>query len=130
MSTPRFLQTLLATALVLLLVGPTRAQEAALKADKSDWIQLFNGKNLDGWTGKSAKHTVGDNFGDTFRVENGLLKVSYDKYTPLDGQFGHLFSKDKFSYYLVAVEYRFVGEQVKGGPDWGYRNNGVMIHSQ
>jgi len=64
------------------------------------------------------------------RVENGLLKVAYDKYDTLDGQFGHLFYKDKFSYYLVAVEYRFVGEQAKGAPSWALRNNGIMVHSQ
>jgi hypothetical protein len=108
----------------------TVAQEAAAKADKKDWIQLFNGRSLEGWTVKIAKHKVGDNFGNTFRVENGLLKISYDQYSTLDGQFGHLFYKEKFSYYLIAVEYRFVGEQVKGAPEWAFRNNGVMVHSQ
>jgi hypothetical protein len=108
----------------------TLGQDAAAKADKKDWVQLFNGKNLDGWTVKIAKHKLGENFGDTFRVENRLLKISYDKYDTLDGQFGHLFYKDKFSYYLVAVEYRFVGEQVKGAPEWALRNNGIMVHSQ
>jgi hypothetical protein len=106
------------------------SQEAALQAEPKDWLQLFNGKNLDGWTVKIAKHKLNDNFGNTFRVEDGLLKVSYDHYDKLDGQFGHLFYKDKFSYYLVAVEYRFVGEQAKGAPEWAYRNNGIMIHSQ
>jgi hypothetical protein len=110
--------------------GAAMSQEAASKAKPQDWIQLFNGKNLDGWTVKIAKHKLNDNFGNTFRVENGLLKVSYDHYDKLEGQFGHLFYKDKFSYYLVAVEYRFVGEQAKGAPDWAYRNNGIMIHSQ
>lgn len=108
----------------------TVAQEAAARADKKDWIQLFNGRSLEGWTVKIAKHKVGDNFGNTFRVENGLLKISYDQYSTLDGQFGHLFYKEKFSYYLIAVEYRFVGEQVKGAPEWAFRNNGVMVHSQ
>ncbi len=117
-------------AVCFLMAGIASSQEGASKADAKDWIQLFNGKDLDGWTVKIAKHKVGDNFGDTFRVENGLLKISYDHYDKLDGQFGHLFYKDKFSYYMVAVEYRFVGEQVKGGPDWAYRNNGIMIHSQ
>ena len=110
--------------------GTAISQEAASKAKPQDWIQLFNGKNLDGWTVKITKHKINDNFGNTFRVENGLLKVSYDHYDKLDGQFGHLFYKDKFSYYLIAVEYRFVGEQAKGAPDWAYRNNGIMIHSQ
>jgi hypothetical protein len=118
------------TMVVLLSCLVAFGQEAATKADKKDWLQLFNGRNLDGWTVKIAKHKLGDNFNDTFRVENGLLKISYDKYDTLDGQFGHLFYKDKFSYYLIAVEYRFVGEQVKGGPSWGLRNNGIMVHSQ
>jgi len=115
---------------LLMTAGTAFSQDAASKADQKDWMQLFNGKNLDGWTVKIAKHKVKENFGDTFRVENGLLKVSYGHYQTLDGQFGHLFYKDKFSYYLIAVEYRFVGEQVKGAPEWGYRNNGIMIHSQ
>jgi hypothetical protein len=28
------------------------------------------------------------------------------------------------------VEYRFVGEQVKNGPGWAFRNNGLMLHGQ
>ncbi|PYX40862.1 MAG: DUF1080 domain-containing protein, partial [Acidobacteria bacterium] len=115
---------------VLPLSGITFAQDAASKADPKDWIQLFNGKNLDGWTVKIAKHKMGENFGNIFRVEDGLLKISYDQYDKFDGQFGHVFYKDRFSYYLVAVEYRFVGEQAKGAPDWAYRNNGIMVHSQ
>jgi 3-keto-disaccharide hydrolase len=117
--------------IILALAPPlAKGQEAVSKADEQDWIQLFNGRNLDGWTVKITKHNPGDNFGDTFRVENGLLKISYDKYETFDGQFGHLFYKDKFSYYLIAVEYRFVGQQIKDAPTWGYRNNGIMVHSQ
>jgi hypothetical protein len=124
------MRIILITTFILLMSIGTFAQDAALKADKKDWIQLFNGKDLTGWTVKIAKHKVGENFGDTFRVRNGLLTISYDKYDLFDREFGHLFYKDKFSYYLIAVEYRFVGEQVKGGPPWGLRNNGIMVHSQ
>ncbi len=77
---------------------------------------LFDGKDLKGWTPKIAKHDLGDNFGNTFRVEDGLLKVRYDKYKSFDGQFGHLFYKDPFSYYRLVVEYRFVGQQAPGNP--------------
>ena len=124
--------TKLTRAILILLLTAFAAvgQDAAKQANKKDWVQLFNGKDLNGWTIKITKHKVGENYNDTFRVENGLLKVSYDKYDTLDGQFGHIFYKDKFSYYLIAVEYRFVGEQVKGGPSWGLRNNGIMVHSQ
>jgi hypothetical protein len=101
-----------------------------IQADPKDWIQLFNGKNLDGWTPKIAGHALGDNFADTFRVENGVLKVSYDRYKEFDRKFGHLFYRDKFSHYIIAVEYRFVGEQAPGGPNWAVRNSGIMLHCQ
>ncbi len=104
----------------------------SLAEDKSDaeWLQLFNGKNLEGWTAKIKGHEAGDNFGNTFRVEDGVLKVGYDKYDAFDRRFGHLFYKDQFSHYRLRVEYRFVGEQVPGGPTWAFRNSGVMIHGQ
>jgi hypothetical protein len=99
-------------------------------ADKEDWVVLFNGKDLKGWTPKITKHELGDNFGNTFRVEKGVLEVRYDKYKSFDGQFGHLFWKDPYSYYKVLVEYRFVGQQAPGNPgSWALRNSGVMLHS-
>ena len=99
---------------------------------KEEWIQLFNGKNLDGWTPKIRYHECGENYGDTFRVENGVLKVVYDKaaYPQFGEKFGHLFFKDAFSHYRLRVEYRFVGDQVAGGPGWAIRNSGVMIHGE
>lgn len=97
---------------------------------KGGWISLFNGKDLEGWTPKITGYPAGENYADTFRVEDGVLKVSYDKYPKFDGKFGHLFSKRKFSRYRLRVEYRFVGEQCPGGPAWALRNSGVMIHCQ
>ncbi len=97
---------------------------------EGEWVQLFNGKNLDGWTPKIKGHDLGENFGNTFRVEDGVLKVNYDQYKNFDSQFGHLFYREKFSHYRLRVEYRFVGQQVPGGPSWAVRNSGVMIHGQ
>ncbi|MGF7079410.1 hypothetical protein ABIB50_001753 [Mucilaginibacter sp. UYCu711] len=94
------------------------------------WEQLFNGKNLNGWHPKIRYHDLDDNFNNTFRVENGLLEVRYDQYDKFNETYGHLFYKKPYSYYLIAVEYRFVGDQCKGGPGWAFRNNGIMIHGQ
>ncbi len=94
------------------------------------WIPLFNGKDLDGWTPKIKGHELGENFGNTFRVENGVLAVGYEKYKNFDNQFGHLFYKEPFSHYRLRVEYRFVGLQCTGGPGWAIRNSGVMIHGE
>ncbi|MGI9474558.1 MAG: 3-keto-disaccharide hydrolase [Rubripirellula sp.] len=104
----------------------------AFAEDSSDgqWQPLFNGKNLDGWTPKIRYHELGDNFADTFRVEDGLLKVGYDGYDEFAETFGHLFYKDSFSNYRLRVEYRFVDEQCKGGPGWALRNSGIMIHGE
>lgn len=98
--------------------------------DQKEWIQLFNGKDLNGWDIKITGYELNDNFNNTFRVENGNLKVSYDQYTDFNRDFGHIFYNQKFSYYLLAAEYRFVGDQVPNGPDWAFRNNGLMFHSQ
>jgi hypothetical protein len=98
--------------------------------NRKDWIQAFNGKNLDGWVMKISGYPLGENYGNTFRVENGLLKAAYDQYPEFANKFGHIFYKTKFSHYIVAAEYRFVGEQAKGGPSWALRNNGIMIHCQ
>jgi hypothetical protein len=94
------------------------------------WISLFNGKDLTGWTPKFAGSDLGVNYKDTFRVQDGLLTVAYDRYEKFNGEFGHLFYKDSFSHYRLRVEYRFVGEQTAGGPGWAFRNSGAMIHCQ
>jgi hypothetical protein len=95
-----------------------------------EWIQLFNGKDLKDWKVKITGYPLEENYGNTFRVENGVLKVSYDQYKNFDNKFGHIFFKQKYSYYLLGIEYRFVGDQVAGGPGWAIRNSGAMLHCQ
>jgi hypothetical protein len=58
------------------------------------------------------------------------MKVSYDQYPKFNGEFGHIFYKDKFTHYRLKVEYRFTGNQCQGGPSWAFRNSGIMLHSQ
>jgi len=116
-------------ALLSLCMAPGAwAQEGGAQGAK--WTPLFNGRNLDGWTPKFTGYPAGTNFANTFRVEDGILKVSYSGYTNFAGQFGHLFWKDPLTNYLLRVEYRFVGDQVPGGPGWAFRNSGIMIHSE
>lgn len=98
--------------------------------DKRKWKQLFNGKNLDGWLVKVRGHELNDNSQKTFVVKDGVMKVDYSNYPEFKEQFGHIYYKQPFSHYLLAVEYRFTGEQVKGGPGWAKRNSGIMLHCQ
>ena len=100
------------------------------ESPEQQWVQLFNGKDLSGWKIKLRGYELGDNYKNTFRVEDGLLTVSYDEYDSFNFEFGHLFYEKPFSNYRLRAEYRFIGDQVKGGPDWAFRNNGFMLHCQ
>ncbi len=114
-------------ALLLLFVSSSLLGQ---KASKENWISMFNGKDLTGWTPKIRNYASGENFGNTFRVEDGKLVVRYDAYDSFNERFGHIFYKDKFSYYRIRLNYRFVGDQAINGPGWATRNSGIMIHGQ
>ena len=58
------------------------------------------------------------------------VTTRYKNFNSSGPLFGHLFYKEPFSHYRLRVEYRFVGEQCPGGPDWAIRNSGVMIHGE
>lgn len=111
--------------LIALTAPPSRAADPP---PAEHWISLFNGKDLEGWKVKIRGFELGDNHLNTFRVENGLLRVVYDQYEKFDGKFGHIFYKEKFSHYRLRAEYRFVGNQTPGGPGWAFRNSGLMLH--
>lgn len=105
---------------------------ASVKNDpsKEEWIPLFNGRDLTGWDIKIAGSPLNVNFNHTFRVKDGVLQANYDQYGKFNGEYGHIFYKDKFSYYKIRVQYRFVGQQTPGGAGWAFRNSGIMLHSQ
>ncbi|MBT5708026.1 MAG: DUF1080 domain-containing protein, partial [Verrucomicrobia bacterium] len=110
---------------------PTDYLIATLKREKkSDWIQLFNGEDLTGWTPKIRYQKLGEDPKETFRVENGVIKVGYENYDKFNEHFGHLFFKTPYSKYRLRVEYRFLGDQMSDGPGWAYRNSGLMLHGQ
>ena len=67
---------------LLLLARPASAQEAS---DKT-WLSLFNGQDLDGWITKIHHHEAGVNYGETFRAEDGIIKVRYDAYGDFNDQ--------------------------------------------
>ncbi len=102
----------------------------AQNPDKEEWESLFNGKDLSGWDIKIAGHDLNDNYKNTFRVEDGIIRLSYDEYEQFDGKFGHMYYNKPYSYYKLKFQYRFVGNQIKGGAAWNVRNSGIMLHSQ
>ena len=97
---------------------------------KAEWVSLFNGNDINDWWVKIHRHGFNVNFGNTFRVEDSVIKIRYDQYGDFNDQFGHLYYKTPFSWYHLKLEYRFVGELQRGAPSYTLRNSGVMFHSQ
>lgn len=118
---PRILLTLITTILI---------SSVTLHADAPKWVSLFDGKTLSGWTPKFAGYETGENILETFRVEDGILKVSYDEYETFDGRYGHLYSNHAYSHYILRMDYRFEGGMMADAPHYVNLNSGVMIHSQ
>ncbi len=118
---------------ILLLVNCKKTEKVpkdVAVSTSEEWIQLFNGKDLNDWTIKIKGYSVNENIHNTFRVEDSVIKVSYDQYDGFDENYGHLFYKKPYSSYRLKIEYRFTGNQIEGGAGWAHRNSGVMIHSQ
>ena len=98
---------------------------------EKDWIKLFNESDINDWIVKIHHHDAGINYGETFRVEEEIIKVRYDRYEgDFNDQFGHLYYKQPYSYFRLRMQYRFVGELHPGAPSYTLLNSGVMFHSQ
>ncbi len=106
------------------------ATDTAAHPDTEQWQTLFNGRDLNDWTIKIAGYELNENALNTFQVKDGKFIVSYDEYDTFKGRNGHIFYNQPFSHYRIKIEYRFVGEQAAGAPDWAWRNNGIMYHAQ
>ncbi len=99
-------------------------------SDQEEWIALFNGEDLSDWTIKFANQDLDVNFRNTFRVKDRMIRIAYDAYNTFDDAYAHMYFKKPFSYYKLRFDYRFTGQQVKGGENWNVRNSGIMLHSQ
>jgi Domain of Unknown Function (DUF1080) len=117
-------------ASVALLLGAALSSNTHAAEDSQEWHSLFNGKDLAGWTVKIAHHPLGDNYANTFRVDDGVIKVSYDGYSKFENRFGHLYTNQPYSRYVLRLEYRITGEGISDAPHWAKLNSGVMIHTQ
>ncbi|WP_194765700.1 DUF1080 domain-containing protein [Tamlana sp. I1] len=93
-------------------------------------MNLLQDSTLKNWTVKIKGHPAGENYKNTFRLENGVLKVNYDLYESFNDAFGHIFYNQEFSNYKLRLQYQFTGNQIEGGADWATRNSGVMIHCE
>ena len=97
----------------------------------ASWTSLFDGKTLNGWIPKISGYALGDDPMRTFRAEDGVIRVSYDRY---DGgfkkRFGHLAYRTPFGSYRLRGEYRMIGQSLPDVETWQQSNSGVMLHGQ
>ena len=101
-----------------------------IDSNTENWEIIFNGKDLKDWKIKFANQNLNINYKNTFQIKDSILKVVYDNYDSFDNNYGQIYYKKPYSYYKLKFEYRFTGNQTKGGAGWAKRNSGIMIHSQ
>ena len=116
--------------LIILVCQSCNNNDGKNEISKEDWESLFNGKNLTGWDIKIKDHPLNENYKNTFRIEDSMIRVVYNDYEKFDNQFGHLYTHKPYSYYKLKLQYRFVGDHLADAPEWADRNSGVMLHSQ
>jgi hypothetical protein len=118
-------------ALFIVIIVVTGCNQAALTQQRdAGWVKLFNGKDIKDWIVKVHHHEPGVNYGNTFRVEDGMIKVRYDQYGDYNNQFAHLYYKTPYSHFHLKLEYHFTGDLQQGAPEYTMLNSGVMFHSQ
>ena len=67
------------------------------------------------------------NYKNTFQIRDSVLKVVYDNYDSFENNYAQIYYKKPYSYYKLKFEYRFTGNQTKGGAGWAKRNSGIAI---
>ena len=117
MKTKIQLHLLLVTVILLTVAAPLSAQSKSKKEksrtdSKSETIQLFNGKDLSNWTFFLKDQSVDPE--KVFTVNDGVIHITGDP-------FGYMRTKEKYSDYILHVEWRWPQEAT---------NSGVFVHGQ
>jgi hypothetical protein len=121
---------LIAMTCIITLV-PCRAQDLSNIPD-SDWVQHFNGENLDNWDFKYHRYDYQENPYNTVSVIDGMINVDLQGRDYNDVGHGVFAYQEIFSHYIYGVEFRFE-PPFEAPPNWpGYApgNNGVLFHCQ
>lgn len=93
--------------------GQTKEKKSrSHKADNTENIKLFNGRDLENWVFCLKDKTVDPS--SVFTVQNGVIHIS-------GNPFGYMRTKDIYSDYRLHVEWRWPSEAT---------NSGVFVHGQ
>lgn len=89
---------------------------------KQKTIQLFNGKDLDGWYTFIKDRGKDLDPKKVFAVENGILRISGEEW-------GCITTNNEYKNYKLVIDYKW-GEKTYGSRLNNARDNGVLFHSK
>ena len=92
--------------LIILFFQSCNNNDDKKEISQEDWESLFNGKDLTGWDIKIKDHPLNENYKNTFRIEDSMIRVVYSDYEKFDNQFGHLYTQKPYSYYKLKLQYQ------------------------
>ena len=110
---------LLKAAVAAVLLSPINAGSAASPSSGKP-IDLFNGKNLDGFYTFLPSKGVDRDPDQVFRVHDGMIHVS-------GSEFGYFATKDEYENYYLAVEFKW-GEETHPPRKDKARDSGILYH--
>ena len=113
----RLLRLSIAVSLIALTAGPARSEEPAApaaevvppRAGKSETIELFNGKNLDGWEGHEK----------LWSVQDGVIVARNTEAIPVST---YLLTKRKFTDFRLTCTVKLVESEMHSGIAFWGRN--------
>lgn len=79
--------------------------------DHTGWISLFNGKNLNGWTGNSS----------VWHVEDGAIVGTSSPQHPA-GSTNIIYAGHQYSNFMLQVQFKMVGSGANGGVQYRSQN--------
>jgi hypothetical protein len=98
-----------------------KAGAATAQSARSKTVQLFNGKNLQGWYAFIEKRGRENDVKQVFTVQDGLIHVSGEEY-------GSLITQQEYDNYQLTVEFKW-GDKTYAPREDRARDNGILLHS-
>lgn len=107
----------------------SNSPSAAPAVPTPQWVDLFNGENLDGWIARRGKrgNDTSQTIEEMFRVRDGVIQVYAG--AAQDGfQFnGNLYTEQSFSHFHLQIEYRWKENRFRPRHR-SVRDAGILFH--
>ena len=101
---------------------PSNSEVQERKDSNKNEVQLFNGKNLDGWYTFIKGKGRDNDPNKVFTVKNGLITISGEEY-------GCITTNNKYENYKLVVEFKW-GDATFAPRIERAKDSGILLHSQ